>query len=96
MIPQEELNRFITNLNKAAKSVGDFDGPPLMVPHEAVMALLHGYLFLAKENDVPSRDYEIIKKTLQDITNWLTMGLDIETFRTDPEQGKGNIYWSFK
>lgn len=80
MIPQEELNRFMANLNQAAKTVGKFDGNAPEIPQDAVLAMLHGYLFLAKENGVPVPEYEIIRKALQDITNWITIGLDIETF----------------
>ena len=47
---------------------------------EIFLSMLHGYLFLCRSNDYPAEEYEIIKTALQDITNWFTIGLDIEKF----------------
>lgn len=47
---------------------------------EIFLSMLHGYLFLCRSNDYPAEEYEIIKNALQDITDWFTIGLDIEQF----------------
>lgn len=53
---------------------------------EIFLSMLHGYLFLCRNNDYPAEEYEIIKNALQDITDWFTIGLDIEQFEmTIPE-----------
>ena len=80
MIPQEELNRFMLDLNKAIKETGPHAEAQNKYPLDAILSLLNSYLFLARETGMAVPDYEIIRKALQDITNWLTIGVDIETF----------------
>lgn len=81
MIPQEELDRFMRALNQSIQKTGPFDGNEREIPEGAIFAMFHGYLFVAKKHNMPAAEYEIIRKALQDITNWITIGMDIEKFR---------------
>lgn len=77
MIPQEELNRLAKIFNEQLKyaEIARISEDA----KEHFLGVLNVYLFLAKQNNVADNNYNVIKKALQDITNWFTIGLDIET-----------------
>jgi hypothetical protein len=54
---------------------------------EIFLSMLHGYLFLCRANEYPKEQYEAIKNALQDITDWFTIGLDIEQFEMTMPNG---------
>jgi len=81
-ITREELNAYAAHWNqKKAESGLKSDNNV-----EIFFSMLHSYLYLCKLHQYPEKEYEAIKNALQDITDWFTIGLDIEKFEpTIPE-----------
>ena len=75
-LEKADLNSYATVFNQKRKLSGLKSG----TNKEIFLSMLHGYLFLCRSNDYPAEEYEIIKNALQDITDWFTIGLDIEQF----------------
>lgn len=81
-LTREELNAYAALWNSKKANSGLKSESNL----EIFLSMLHSYLFLCRENGFPEEQYEIIKNALQDITDWFTIGLDIERFEmTTPE-----------
>lgn len=92
MIPVEELNRFAQLFNLARQQIEDTEGKaavPTAADKDTWCGIFNCYLFLLKENKVAPDLYETVKKALQDITNWVTVGLDVETLEIKPEISNG-------
>ena len=75
-LEKADLNSYATVFNQKRKLSGLKSG----TNKEIFLSMLHGYLFLCRSNEYPAEEYEIIKNALQDITDWFTIGLDIEQF----------------
>ena len=45
-----------------------------------VTGTLNGYLYLCRQHNVPKAEYLIIKNALQEIAEWYTSDVDVETF----------------
>ena len=75
-LERTDLNAFAAVFNQKRKLSGLKSG----TNKEIFLSMLHGYLFLCRSNDYPAEEYGIIKNALQDITDWFTIGLDIEQF----------------
>ena len=75
-LEKADLNSYAAVFNQKRKLSGLKSG----TNKEIFLSMLHGYLFLCRSNDYPAEEYEIIKNALQDITDWFTIGLDIEQF----------------
>lgn len=75
-IERDELNAMAALWNKKRKmrNVKSESG------REIFLSTLNLYLFLCRQNDYSSEQYEIVKNALQDIADWYSVGLDIETF----------------
>lgn len=82
-LERADLNSYAAVFNQKRKSRGLKSGTNL----EIFLSMLHGYLFLCRSNDYPAEEYEIIKTALQDITDWFTIGLDIEQFEVTIPDG---------
>lgn len=82
-LDRRELNAFAALFNAKRALRGLKSGTNL----EIFLSMLHGYLFLCRSNEYPAEEYEIIKNALQDITDWFTIGLDIEQFEVTIPDG---------
>lgn len=80
---REELNAYAALWNSKKANSGLKSENNL----EIFLSMLHSYLFLCRENGFPEEQYEIIKNALQDITDWFTIGLDIERFEMTAPEG---------
>lgn len=82
MIPLEELNRFAKHVNACKKAHLEQEPDSLVMDRtrpETWFGIFNGYLYLLKANNISDERYEIARKVLQDITNWVMIGVDVET-----------------
>lgn len=75
-VTREELNAFAAHWNKKKAESGLKSDTNL----EIFLSMMHSYLFLIRENEYSEEEYATIKNALQDITDWFTIGFDIERF----------------
>jgi hypothetical protein len=82
-ISREELNSYAATFNQKRAERGLKSDKGI----EIFLSMLHGYLFLCRQNDCPAEQYAAIKNALQDITDWFTIGLDVEQFEMTMPKG---------
>jgi len=83
IVPPVNRELFAQNFNSGRKQLGLEKSTEQGL--DVFLAVLHSYLFLCREVNLDKDKYELIRKSLQEISDFFTIG-DVESFQYEEPQ----------